>query len=96
MGASRKVEELIHADTAKAKGVQVIKRFSGGGTVVVDSNTLFCTLIFNAADVPGVDCHPRPVMQWSERFYSPVFKPHGDFRLREHGTHNTTPSCPLC
>jgi hypothetical protein len=25
------------------------------------------------------------VMQWSERFYSPVFSPYGDFKLSEHG-----------
>ena len=28
--------------------MQVIKRFSGGGTVVTDSNTLFATLIMHS------------------------------------------------
>lgn len=81
----RKPEALIDIGAAKAAGVQVIKRFTGGGTVVVDHNTTFCTLIFNAADVKDVECYPRPVMQWSEGFYRPVFAPHGDFSLREHG-----------
>ena len=81
----RKKDELIHLDAAKRKGIEVIKRFSGGGTVVVDHNTVFATLIMQAEAVPGVECYPRPVMQWSESFYKPVFSPHGPFRLQEHG-----------
>ena len=84
--ARRKLDELVHVDAAKAAGMQVIRRFSGGGTVVVDENTLFSTLILQAADVPGgVECYPRPIMKWSEGFYWPVFGPHGDFRLQAHG-----------
>ena len=81
----RKKNELIHTDAAKRKGIEVIKRFSGGGTVVVDHNTVFATLIMQAEAVPGVECYPRPVMQWSEGFYKPVFSPHGPFCLQEHG-----------
>ncbi len=85
----RKPDALIHMEAAKAAGIQVIKRFTGGGTVVVDRNTTFCSLIFRAADVEGVECYPRPVMQWSEGFYKSVFAPHGDFSLRDHGaTHS--------
>ena len=83
--AHRKLEDLVHVDEARAAGMQVIKRFSGGGTVVVDANTVFSTLILQAAAVPGVECYPRPIMRWSEGFYRPVFGPHGDFSLREHG-----------
>ncbi len=46
--ACRKPEQLIHTEQAKQAGVQVIKRFSGGGTVVTDSNTLFATLIMHS------------------------------------------------
>ena len=72
-------------DEAKAAGMQVIKRFSGGGTVVVDEDTVFSTLILQAAAVPGLECYPRPIMRWSEGFYRPVFGPHGSFSLRDHG-----------
>lgn len=85
----RKPDTLIHVEAAKAAGIQVIKRFTGGGTVVVDHNTTFCSLIFRAEDVEGVECYPRPVMQWSEGFYKPVFAPHGEFSLREHGAAHT-------
>ncbi len=85
----RKPGELVHEAAAAAAGVPLIKRFSGGGTVVVDADTLFATLILNASALPDVECYPRPIMRWSERFYQPVFAPYGDFSLREHGL-------PLC
>ena len=81
----RKEDELIHTEAAKKAGIEVIKRFSGGGTVVVDHNTIFATLIMQAEAVPGVECYPRPIMQWSEGFYENVFGPHGNFSLQEHG-----------
>ena len=86
----RKKDELIHTDVARAAGIDVIKRFSGGGTVVVDHNTVFATLIMQASAIPGVECYPRPVMQWSEGFYKPLFSPHGAFQLQEHGQPDTS------
>lgn len=83
--AHRKKDELIHIEAAKKAGIEVIKRFSGGGTVLVDHNTVFSTLIMQAAAIPGLECYPRPVMGWSEDFYKPLFSPHGSFSLREHG-----------
>ena len=35
--------------------------------------------------LPGVDPYPRPIMQYTEHLYRPVFDPHGPFRLRENG-----------
>ena len=37
------------------------------------------------ASLPEVECYPRPIMAWTERFYGTVFGPHGDFSLRGHG-----------
>ena len=42
----------MHRSAAKAAGVTVIKRFSGGGTVAVDPNTVFATLISSEAAIP--------------------------------------------
>ena len=89
--ANRKKNELIHVEEAKKAGIQVIKRFSGGGTVVVDHNTVFSTLIMQAEAVPGLECYPRPVMKWSEGFYRNVFGPHGAFSLQEHGVKASEP-----
>lgn len=44
----------MHAEDAKAAGVTVIRRFSGGGTVAVDSDTVFATLISDDQALPEV------------------------------------------
>ena len=75
----------MHEHKAQAAGIQIIKRFSGGGTVVVDENTLFATLIMQSQALPEVECYPRPIMQWSQEFYQPIFGQYSDFHLREHG-----------
>ena len=49
---NRKLDELVHRSAAQAAGVTVIKRFSGGGTVAVDLDTIFTTLISSEAAVP--------------------------------------------
>ena len=77
---------MINVPAARDNGMQVIKRFSGGGTVVTDENTIFATVILQAAMLPSdVECYPRPLMRWSERLYAPVFSPHGNFNLQENG-----------
>lgn len=82
---ARKADQLLHEEQSQKAGVQLIKRFSGGGTVVVDKNTLFATLIMGQAAIPEVECYPRSIMSWSQGFYDPVFLPYGDFSLQEHG-----------
>jgi len=65
--------------------IPVIKRFTGGGTVIVDNGTIFTALICNKDDVPGVQPYPRPIMSWTGQLYGEVFREFGDFRLRENG-----------
>ncbi|HEY2811667.1 MAG TPA: lipoate--protein ligase family protein [Rhabdochlamydiaceae bacterium] len=82
MGISGKKEELIDCQRVKDDGIPVIKRFSGGGTVIVDENTLFVTLICqkNACDFPA---YPEPILRWHEGLYREVF-PGNAFGLREN------------
>ncbi|KAG2307610.1 hypothetical protein Bca52824_027358 [Brassica carinata] len=54
------------------------------GTVIVDENTLFVSLICNRNDVPDVQPYPRSVMAWSGSLYSEVFNGIADFQLREN------------
>lgn len=71
--------------------IQIIKRFSGGGTVVTDENTIFATVILQTETLPpGIECYPRPLMRWSESLYAPVFSPYGDFNLQENGKNTCT------
>ncbi|KAL3155749.1 hypothetical protein ABBQ32_012766 [Trebouxia sp. C0010 RCD-2024] len=85
MGISGKPQELINVPAAQENGIQVIKRFSGGGTVVTDENTIFATVILQTSTLPpDVECYPRPLMRWSESLYAPVFSPYGRFNLQEN------------
>lgn len=74
MGISGKAEELI----APHNLLPVIRRFSGGGCVVIDEETLFITFI---GDMP----HPTPskIHLYAESKLSPLFS-HFPFALREN------------
>ncbi|KAF0732432.1 hypothetical protein AaE_009226 [Aphanomyces astaci] len=47
MGISGKPERLLDVDAVVRNKIPVIKRFSGGGTVVVDDSTVFTTFVIN-------------------------------------------------
>ncbi|CEG39991.1 lipoate protein ligase-like protein [Plasmopara halstedii] len=87
MGISGKPEQLLHQDAVKRDGIPVLKRFSGGGTVIVDHNTIFTTFVCKHEDFPHVKPFPRDIMSWSQNFYSPLFArislDHQKFSLRE-------------
>jgi lipoate-protein ligase A len=94
MGISGQVDALLHKDKVAKERVPVIRRFTGGGTVVTDSGTLYVSFICNKSDMDGQPLYPREVMKWSEGVYAPVFKrlvsgagasaPSPAFALREH------------
>lgn len=82
MGISGNTKELINADAFLKNPVPVIRRFSGGGTVVVDEKTLFVTWIANVDDTQ-IPCCPKGILEWTADFYKPVFDDI-DFRLMEN------------
>ncbi|KAL1205402.1 hypothetical protein V5N11_011301 [Cardamine amara subsp. amara] len=84
MGMSGKPCELLELGSVIKDQIPVIKRFTGGGTVIVDKNTVFVSLICNKDDVPNVQPYPRSVMAWSGSLYSDVFNGISDFQLREN------------
>ncbi len=82
MGISGKVAELVDIEKTKEDNIPLIKRYSGGGTVIVDEQTLFVSFLFQK-DLHHFPAYPEPIMSWSETIYRPVFGPL-DFRLREN------------
>ncbi len=82
MGISGKKEELVDLESARRDNVPIIKRFSGGGTVIVDENTLFVTFICDKKS-HSFPAFPEPIMKWTEGIYKDVFV-HDQFRLREN------------
>lgn len=82
LGVGGKPEVLVHEEAARMDKVMLIKRFTGGGTVFIDENTLFVSFIMNKTTFPLVEGFPRPIMKWSGQFYQTVL---GDqFELREN------------
>jgi len=82
MGISGIQEKLIDVRFMQQHPVPVIRRFSGGGTVFIDQNTVFATFICNAADLQ-VACYPHHVHQWMANFYKKSF-PQFEMHLREN------------
>ncbi|MCX6987393.1 MAG: lipoate--protein ligase family protein [Chlamydiae bacterium] len=81
IGISGKIHELVDLEIAKLLQLPIIKRFSGGGTVVVDENTLFITFIFQKETLP-FPAYPEKIMKWSEGIYKKVFPK--NFLLKEN------------
>lgn len=73
MGISGKPDLLINADLMQLSPVPVIRRFSGGGTVIVDENTQFVTFICNSESVKVIP-YPEQVMRWTAEIYRPLFQ----------------------
>ena len=81
MGISGKPKELLYEESVNASELPVIRRFSGGGTVVVDSDTIFITFIADRFDTPWIRW-PQDLMAWTAPLYEAVLGP--DFALREN------------
>lgn len=84
MGVSGKPEELLETESVLRDEIPVIRRFTGGGTVIVDHSTIFVTFICNKDAVPGLQSYPQPIMSWSSLIYKEVFQGIADFNLREN------------
>lgn len=82
MGISGQSEQLVNKNILQKKPIPVIRRFSGGGTVVVDKDTHFVTFIANSEQLQVPPC-PQKILQWTENLYKPLFKGLG-FQVREN------------
>ncbi len=68
MGISGIAENLLHLTLVKEDQIPVIRRFSGGGTVIVDEETLFITFIFSKSAIDILP-FPEPILRWSADLY---------------------------
>lgn len=82
MGISGKPAELIDREKTQKYNLPIIKRFSGGGTVVIDEDTLFITFI-SEKDTHSFPAYPEPILKWSESIYKKAF-PTNLFHLKEN------------
>ena len=68
LGISSQIEQMIQVDEAKNANLPLIRRFSGGGTVIVDENTCFSTFILQGRYNPGT------LHTFASAFFTEVFK----------------------
>jgi lipoate-protein ligase A len=68
MGISGKSEELLHLPLVAQDKIPVLRRFSGGGTVIIDEETLFVTFIFDHKTL-NLPPYPEPIMRWTSQIY---------------------------
>jgi lipoate-protein ligase A len=74
MGIGGKPDKLLNIDLVKQDGVVVIKRFSGGGTVILDPASIWTSFIGRNHDFPHVEPYPKSIMQWSaDSVFAPAF-----------------------
>jgi lipoate-protein ligase A len=82
LGISGKEEELVDQEKTTQDSIPIVRRFSGGGTVIVDEDTLFVTFICQK-ELHDFPAYPEPIMRWTASIYQDVFN-HPDFSLREN------------
>ncbi len=75
MGISGKPEKLLDVEKCRRHNLDVVRRFSGGGTVVVDHNSVFVSFVCEKTVLPRkVANSPPELMKWSAGFYDSVFR----------------------
>ncbi len=81
MGISGNAEDLLIVEPANSP-LPIIRRFSGGGCVVVDPSTFFVTMICNV-EGNRPSAFPQEVARWNAELYKPLLE-HLDFNLLEN------------
>lgn len=71
-----------HLDRTRSLNIPLVRRFSGGGSVVVDENTLFVSFICNTQEM-GISPFPKQVLHWSAAHFEKSLQPH-PFRVHEN------------
>lgn len=82
MGISGKEEHLLEQELVKRDGIPVHRRFSGGGTVILDESSLMISFIFAKKEIP-ITPFPEPILRWSAEVYRQAWQIPG-FSLREN------------
>ena len=73
LGISNVAQDLVEIEKAKKDNIPILKRFTAGGCVFVDKNTLFVTFIFSKKSL-DITFFPEPILRWAEIFYKKIFE----------------------
>lgn len=81
MGISQDPSLVVNFEKLKELPIPLIKRYSGGGTVVIEPTTVLVTFILNHDQIPVIP-FPKEVLKWTESLYRTAFPP--PFALQEN------------
>lgn len=86
MGIGGDASTLVNIDNCVSDNIPVYKRFTGGGTVYIDENVRFVSLIVNESALPNLKLWPRHIMSYTQQLYNNVFTNTGttQFILRDN------------
>jgi lipoate---protein ligase len=79
MGLSSDPLTLLNIERVRRDAIPVIRRFSGGGSVIIDENTLFVSMILSK-DCGPASIYPEPIIEWCYDLYRNAWKM-ADFSL---------------
>lgn len=79
LGASRQLDVDVHVSHATSDGIPVIKRYSGGGSVFLDQNSIMVSWIVNSLKLMPLSSE---IFEWTRGIYAPLFP--RTFAIREN------------
>ena len=92
LGISGKPHHLIDVQRAYEDNILTIKRYTGGGTVVVDKDTQFVSFILNGNTIPHIQLFPVPLMRWTSKVYKGDYSTSNDSRKHSGGVFRDVPT----
>lgn len=68
MGISTDPKDVVDFNVMAKNPIPLIRRFSGGGTVVIDEDTIFASFIFQK-EAHDFTPYPKTILHWAGEFY---------------------------
>lgn len=82
LGLSAKLEQVICLKTHEINPIPIIRRYSGGGTVIIEPTTFLVSWILNHTFIEQ-NVSPQDVMKWSSQLLPNLF-PNAPITLKEN------------
>ncbi len=89
LGIGGKIPDLLYTEPVQEDQIPVIRRFSGGGTVLMNGDCIWTTLM--GRDFPTRPFYPRPLMEYTAtQFFHPLFTRLQYYQQQQSNDHSTT------
>ena len=71
LGKSNRIEDLVYIENPLLQKMPILRRFSGGGAVVIDEGTVFLSFVFSQKQMPCA-YDPQSVLEYIAHILRPV------------------------